>query len=416
MNGSSIVRVARSSDDQTQGPGQNGLAAKHGLASLCSVVALGCWCASIGWADTPRVEVLQTPHGGIQPQAVVDHQGVLHLLYFKGDPGGGNLFYVRRDPATKRFSEPLGVNSQPGSVVATGTIRGGQMALGQGGRIHVAWNGSHAATPKNAAGGQPMLYTRLNDAATAFEPQRNLMHVSNVLDGGGTVAADNAGKVYVAWHAFKAEGTRSEDNRLVWVARSQDEGKTFAAEVQANDQPTGACGCCGMRGFADSRGTVYLLYRAATHGVDRDMILLSSRDTGKSFQGSVVHPWKLNTCPMSSQSFAEGPAGVFTAWDTEGQVYFARMNPLQSGIADRVAAPGPGKDRKHPALAVNRDGEVLLAWTEGTGWQRGGDLAWQVYDQGGRPTAARGRIPNGIPVWGLATVVPGPDGTFTILH
>src|SRR5947209_20326242 len=108
------------------------------LARLFHLVALVCLCPSMGLAVNPHVDVVKTPAGGIQPQAVVDEQGVVHLIYFKGEPGWGDLFYVRRDPDTKRFSEPLRVNSQPGSGIATGTIRGGQLALGKGGRLHVA--------------------------------------------------------------------------------------------------------------------------------------------------------------------------------------------------------------------------------------------------------------------------------------
>jgi hypothetical protein len=270
--------------------------------------------------------------------------------------------------------------------------------------------------PKNAAGGMPMLYTRLNDQGTAFEPQRNLMQASNVLDGGGTVTADNAGNVYVAWHAIRADGAKGENNRIIWLARSQDEGKTFAIEVQANDQPTGACGCCGMRGFTDSKGTAYLFYRAAIGGVDRDMILLASTDLGKTFKGTTIHKWKINTCPMSSESFAEGPAGVFAAWDTEGQVYFIKIDPVKLTVGTPVAAPGAGNERKHPVLAANKDGEVLLAWAEGTGWERGGALAWQVYDKTGQPTAEKGRVAGGIPVWGLPAAVTEKDGSFTIIH
>jgi hypothetical protein len=78
----------------------------------------------------------------------------------------------------------------------------------------------------------------------------------------------------VAWHGRgEKEG---EENRRVWVARSTDEGKTFSRETAAWNEPTGACGCCGMRAFADRRGRVHLLYRAATDKVDRDMYLLSS--------------------------------------------------------------------------------------------------------------------------------------------
>src|SRR5262249_43609235 len=168
--------------------------------------------------------------------------------YFKGDPGAGDLYYVRREPGKTAFSDPLRVNSQAGSAVATGTIRGGQLALGKGNRVHVAWNGSGKALPKGQGKyPQPMLYSRLNDSGTAFEPQRNLMQLTDALDGGGTVAADSDGNVYVAWHAGRLGNLAGEGKRQVWVARSTDEGRTFATETPAFAEPTGACGCCGMR-------------------------------------------------------------------------------------------------------------------------------------------------------------------------
>jgi hypothetical protein len=52
--------------------------------------------ATPGWAADPKVRVVKTPDDGIQPQAVVDAKGVLHLIYFKGEPAAGAFFYVRR--------------------------------------------------------------------------------------------------------------------------------------------------------------------------------------------------------------------------------------------------------------------------------------------------------------------------------
>lgn len=59
---------------------------------------------------------------------------------------------------------------------------------------------------------------------------------------------------------------------------------------------------------------------------------------------------------------------------------------------------------------------MILVWTEGTGWNRGGALEWQVYDKTGKATSESGRRPGAIPVWGLPTVVAESDGRFTILH
>ena len=267
--------------------------------------------AAFGATDRPEaVSIRRVPNGGIQPQIAVETNGTIHMIYFSGDPKSGNLFYVRSSASGAAFSRPLRVNSQEGSVIAVGTIRGGQIAVGGNGRIHVAWNGSNTAlptgpiNPDDGKPGNPMLYTRLNDQGTAFEPQRNLMLRTFGLDGGGTVAADTAGNVYVAWHGKGSGAAEGEAGRQVWVAESHDSGKTFAAEVPAWNNATGACGCCGMAMFATSDGTLLALYRSATENVHRDIYLIASKDRGESFQGSMVHPWEINACPMSSMSFA----------------------------------------------------------------------------------------------------------------
>src|SRR5262249_6635670 len=200
-------------------------------------------------AGDKKVGTQKTPHGGIQPQAIVDDKGVVHLLFFKGDPKAGDLFYARRDAGRMEFSEPIKVNSQAGSAIAVGTIRGGQFAIGKNGRVHVAWNGSGQATPKNPAKGTPMLYARLNDDGTAFEKQRNLMQASDVLDGSGTITADRDGNVYVAWHGLKIGGASGEEQRQGWAAVSRDEGKTFARETAIHTKPTRACRRCRIEGL-----------------------------------------------------------------------------------------------------------------------------------------------------------------------
>ena len=364
-------------------------------------------------SSSPRVRLMRTPNGGIQPQAIMDEGGALHLIYFSGDPAAGDIFYVRREPGKETFSSPIQVNSQPGSAVAIGTIRGAQISVGKGGRVHIAWNGSKKAEPRGPKNETPMLYARLNDAKTAFEPQRNLMQVSGGLDGGGTVAADQKGNIYVAWHG--RGNSEGEAHRRVWVARSTDEGKTFTRETPAYAEETGACGCCGMRAFVDRQGRVQMLYRAATENVHRDMIWLTSPDQGKSFRGARIDRWELGTCPMSSASIADGWNETLLAWENQGQVYYQAVGAASTNSGKPIAAPGSSETRKHPAVAANQRGEIILIWTEGTGWKRGGSLAWQVFDKDGKPMGEKGETP-GIPVWGLATVIAERDGIFIIIY
>ena len=404
---------------------------------------------SLGLA-APQVTTLRTPDGGIQPQAAVDSKGVVHLIYYKGEGRGGDIFYVRQEPGQEAFSKPIQVNSQPKSAMAAGTIRGAQLAVGKNGRVHVAWNGQapsgHSPKEGHASGGHspdahsteghsaeghssgghsghasekpawmkaPMLYTRLNDAGTAFEPERDVITAARGLDGGGSVAADERGNVYVFWHAPKPGNTNGEAGRAVFLARSTDDGKTFAPEKLATDKPTGACGCCGMKAFADGQGNVFALYRAASEKVNRDEVLLISRNRGADFEIALAHPWKVASCPMSSAFFSETKAGVLASWETEGKVYFARVNPQTLRVSEPVTPPGSVK-RKHSVAVGNEQGEVLLAWTEGTGWQKGGAVAWQLYDKTGQPTE-KGRA-DGVPVWSLVSAFVKQDGGFVIVY
>lgn len=367
-----------------------------------------------------RVRLHRVPNGGIQPEVALDDGGTLHLVYYTGDAHHGDLFYARSKDGGANFSSALPVN-EGGSAIAAGTIRGAQLALGKAGRVHVAWNGSNNAGPLNPDAGKPgapMLYTRLKDSGDGFEQERNVMHHSFGLDGGGSIAADKTGNVYVAWHGIgeseaKGTGKEGEARRRVWLTKSEDAGKTFSAEAKAWAQETGACGCCGMKVFASRNGEVFALYRSAAESVHRDIYLLSSNDRGRTFQGRLLHKWNINACPMSSMDFAENANGVVAAWETGGQVYWARITG--GGTFQPIPAPGEGKGRKHPRLSVNDRGEVLLVWTEGTGWQKGGSLAYQLYDRAGKPSGETKQA-DGIPTWSFAAAVPAPDGGFSILY
>lgn len=381
------------------------------FVQLCLLMVVATWPLASA-SSSIKVNLIRTPNDGIQPQAVTDAGGTLHLIYFAGEPSAGDIFYVRRERGKEDFSSPIRVNSQPGSAVAIGTIRGAQIAIGKNGRVHVAWNGSNSAAPRGPENSAPMLYARMNDAKTAFEAQRNLMQISHALDGGGTVAADSAGDVYVAWHG--AGNQKGEEHRRVWLALSTDEGKTFAREAAAFAGETGACGCCGMRAFVDPRGALHLLYRTATNMSERGMFLLTSTDKGKSFRGTRLDNWHLTTCPMSSATMTvNSDKQTLAAWENNGQVYFGAINSPQKSSA--TPAPAPTGKRKHPAIATNARGETILVWTEGTGWKKGGSLAWQVFDKNGKPAGEMG-VAQGVPVWGLATVVAEAGGGFTIIY
>lgn len=371
------------------------------LATAC--IAL---CSAAPKAEPARVTAVRVPNGGIQPQ-VVERDGTLHLLYFGGAPEKGDLFYTTSRDYGKTFSAPLQVNTSE-HAMAVGNIRGAQLAVGRNGRVHVAWNG---VSPDNR---MPMFYARLNNAGTAFEKERNLISSAWGIDGGGSLAADAQGNVYVFWHA-PMPGTKGEENRRVWVAKSTDDGATFAPEHLAYDSPIGACGCCGMKAWADTDGSLYVLFRSAEKIVNRDIWLLRSKDGAKTFTGTNVSHWNIGACVMSSEALAPGASGILAAWETEKQAYFATIDRTTGKVSAPIAAPGEPGNRKHPVVAANQQGDMVFAWTDGMAWKKPGTVSWQIYSKDGKPLSAV-TTTDGVPVWSVIAAFAKPDGTFGIIY
>jgi hypothetical protein len=332
--------------------------------------------------------------------------GTVHLIYLKGDPSASDVYYCRSRDGGKSWSTSIRVNSVPGSAIAMGTIRGAQLALGQGGRALVSWNSSRPAGPDK------VWFARMNMDSTGFEPQKNVMTFTCHLDGGSSLAADGRGNVYVGWHA-NATPEENEPKRQVYLAKSKDDGGSFEAEKPVWKEPTGACGCCQIKLAAEDSGKIWLLYRNARDIVHRDTYLLSSTDGGASFQGAKLDEWQINYCPMSSYAFDFSTPAHFGAWETMEQIHYGVLP--DKGLPTVRSAPGSAPRRKYPALASNGAGDTLLAWTEGTAWNRGGNWAYQLLDKNG---GFNGEMVSGtgVPAWSYAAVFPTSDGNFELLY
>jgi hypothetical protein len=202
------------------------------------------------------------------------------------------------------------------------------------------------------------------------------------------------------------------------VATSSDGGKTFASEQPIPGEP-GVCACCGLRAFTTNDESLDVFYRAV-NGAHRDMreARLTTPDGagppgGRSF---VLSERETMTCPMSTCTVAYGSKiGQRQAWEDGDGV---RYGYLGSKLV-AVAPPGEGHGRKHPAIAIDESAalHVCLAWTEGMGWQKGGSVAWQVFDgYYNKPiSGASGRL-QGVPMWSLVAVFAKPGGGFVVVY
>jgi len=154
------------------------------------------------------------------------------------------------------------------------------------------------------------------------------------------------------------------------------------------------------------------LYRSASNLTNRDETLLLSHNRGADFDIAYKHGWRIAACPMSSAFLSETKTGVLAAAETHGRVFFIRIDPKNGSTSPPVS---PEEKGKHPVVIGNGADEVLLVWTVGTSWGKGGDVAWQLYDDAGRPTPEKGRA-EGVPAWSLAAAFAKPDGNFVIVY
>ena len=353
----------------------------------------------------PKVSLVNLPMHGKQPQVITDAKGMAHIVFLSGKERATDVFYVTRSGG--KFSKPMKVNQIAGSAVAMGTIRGPHLALGKYGRVHVAWNGSQAGggSPHH---GSPMYYTRMRIDGSGFEKERNLMTWTTALDGGGSVAADGKGTVHVVWHAAPKASPKGENVRGVFVATSTDGGKSFGKEKTISTKK-GTCGCCGLKSFVDGEGKLHTLYRGAQKFVNRDMTLLVGNEPDKVNE-KIIGPWRIGQCVMSSAAFAQTPTGVLGAWEAEGNIFIGKLGSKTESV--KIAKQ---TRQRHPALAVNKAGDVLLAWSENTGWKKGGNLSWSVLGSNGKAQPAHGSQ-KGLPVWSFTAAFALPNGDFEILY
>ncbi len=376
-------------------------------------ILLGLCVTMAAVADTHRVRFERIPGGGLQPDAIVDGTGRVHLIYLSGDPKSADIQYITRDRPTASWTSPVRVNSQSGSAIAIGTVRGARLALSRSNRVCVIWNGSSQATPK-AVEGTPLLFTRQSGPDAAFETQRNLMGELRHLDGGAALATDGRGAVCVVWHAAPpANGSDSdgETARGVYLAASADDGDTFESTRQIDIPNRGVCACCALEARFGADGRFRVLYRSAEGLTERGLVELSSADGGKTFTSRRVDQWSLNQCPMTTTRFtADGRTAV---WSTRGQIQLGHFP--SEGFTGAKAVSESGRSGNHPAIAAAPDGRMLVVWTEGTGWQRGGELAWQEFSPDGTPDGPVQRQP-GVPVWGSPAAVAERDGAFSVWY
>ena len=335
-----------------------------------------------------KVTTVAVPGGGKPIVARTDKEGAVHLLFDSGD----GPKYAKSTDGGVTFSAAIPV-VRGGSQTAGLEYDAWDMAVGKGGRVHVAM-GTNAWKLKLPQEEWGYYYANLDPDAAAFSPVRN---INKKPSEGFSLAADEKGNVTACWLSDKLYATVSHDN-----------GETFGPNVEINPR-FNPCNCCTTSAAYGEDGRLAVLYREETNN-ERDMYLVlwdqARNETTRVRVGRT--PWKLDGCPMTYYTVTPDRGGFVAAWPTKGTIYFARLDGR--GVASRLAeveTPGRSGMRTGILALSGPDGGTLVAW------KKDGVTGWQLYDAEGRPSGSPGSAKS--PGNGVAGVV-GKDGRFVLFR
>lgn len=362
------------------------------------------YCAA---ADTPLPEIktIHLPEGAIAPDAILDRQGTLHVVYGQGD----SAWYIKSDDNGTVFTFPVKINSEGAVQTAMGE-RGPKLALGKDNSIHVVWADKWHPGAKIMA-----RYSCSTDQGKTFEPARVVSGRTGI--DGLTLTADSEGGVAMFYHVG---GIPPQKNisaySTIFMARSTDGGKVFAPEenIQISGLSGLACSMCMMRARFAADGSLCLAFRSAENNI-RDFYLLKSSKQTTVFQPLRVNNdnWELRNCPMCGPELAFDSKGrALCAFMSRNYVYWSALD--QQGFQLHVPTPSHEKEEIYPSVCGNNT-HVLMVWQVGLMSTSGrATVKWALYTVDGQFTGKQGVI--GDSSSGTkATAYAGTDGNFYIL-
>jgi hypothetical protein len=356
--------------------------------AVLSVMYL-CPAATTADDEVGRVTTVAVPGRGRPVVARADKEGTIHLLYDSDD----GPKYARSTDNGATFGVVIPVVGEDPSPAGL-EYSAWDMAVGKGGRIHVAM-GTNAWKLKRPQEEWGFFYATLDPGSTAFSPVRN---INRKPSEGFSLAADDQGNVSACWLSDKLYANVSHDN-----------GETFTKAVEINTQYN-PCNCCTTSVSYGEDGRLAVLYREETDN-ERDMYLvLWDQERGQMTRQRVSRTlWKIDACPMSYYTVSREPRGGFlTVWPTKGQIYFARL--------DAKGHPSPPAEIKTPGTSGMRTGMIALSGHDGStliAWKNDDQAGWQLYGADGSPLGRPGTVKSSGK--GVAGVV-GKDGRFILFR
>lgn len=372
------------------------------MRAIAFIISMLIITVASAFAQTPAVNVIRLPKGAYAPECAIDSWNHVHLLYATGEMRDATLHYVY-EPDFREIGSGQTIATH---AIVAGSVRIPQLAIGPLRCPFFGW----MVSPKE------FLCTNLAQTKHLNDPV-NLIASHPGVDGGSALVFAPDNTLYAVWHAPEKPNDPSESSRKVFIARAKNGDYEHFDKIVSDPAPAGrgACACCALSAFA-TNDHLYVLYRCATDQVHRDIHLLTFDDDLNCIEDQTLNTMTANKCIMSTASFAQGKDNLYAAFESDTNIFIHRLHS-PSVTNDGITKPieGVGDRRKHPRLAINRDGTILLAWTEGTSFHTGGSVAWQFFSPDLQPLTEISHAP-GLPAGSQPAAISKPDGSFVILY
>ncbi|MBI5435837.1 MAG: exo-alpha-sialidase [Nitrosomonadales bacterium] len=298
-----------------------------------------------------------------QPVAVTatfDAKGRLWLASVKD----GHVMVSHSDDQGKTFSTPVSVNPEPEFVAADGENRPKILVAGNG-NIYVSYTQS-LETP--FAGN--VRFSRSVDGGKSFSSpvtvNDNLELFTHRFDSMGV---NERGQIYIAWLDKRDASDANKKGEkysgiTIYYAVSDDEGKSFYANIKAADH---SCECCRVAMAMDTDGTPVIAWRNIFGKNVRDHAML--RLDGKSQPIRLSYDnWKVDACPHHGPAASIARDGVYhfvwfnNAPERHG-LFYAHSSDQGKSFSSPLNFGNFKAQASHPTV-LSLGKRVFIAWKE----------------------------------------------------
>jgi BNR repeat-like domain len=328
----------------------------------------------------PPIRISSASSDAAEPAIATASDGAVYLAWVNHGPQNqADVMLARYTSDGQLQNSAVLVNTEPGAATAW---RGDPptVTVAPDNTVLVGWT----ARDKSESGHASTLFVSASrDRGKTFDRPIKVNDDSKpAVHGMHSLAVGQDGRIYVAWldernitpmpmNDMKMDpskgGHHMESNRELFLAYSTDDGRTFSANQRI---ATDVCPCCKTALAIGPDGHVYVSWRQVLPGDFRHIAVAGSTDGGKTFSTPVIvsdDQWVLKGCPVSGAGLSVDGAGKLRvlwyagAENTQPGIYWSESQDGGRSFSPRKLL-APGFARSTPVLVSDGPNNPFAIW------------------------------------------------------